>query len=118
PGTRTFAILCAGSFALLLIIGWGGSLLQGSGAMRDAGALKIPIIVLMVALLATFAFSAIPLMVKAVLGFQRTVGNENVPAVKAALKNEHVFIWIIWGLMLAGTAVAIPGAIYSGAFGD
>ena len=118
PGTRTFAIFCAGSFGALLIIGWGGSMLQGSGAIRDAGAFKIPILVLMIALLAVFAFSAIPLMVKAVLGFQRTIGNENVPAVKAALKNEHVFIWAIWGLILAGTAVAIPGAIFSGAFGD
>ena len=118
PSGRIFAILCGGSFALLTIIGWGGTMLQGSGVIRDPGTFKIPVIVLMVALLAIFAFSAIPLMVKAVLGFQRTVGNENVPAVKAALKNERAFIWAIWGLMIAGTAIAIPGAIYSGAFGD
>ena len=118
PGTRTFAILCAGSFGALLIVGWGGSMLQASGAIRDAGMFKIPIIVLMLSLVAIFVISAIPLMVKLVLGFQRTVGNENVPAVNAALRNENVFIWVIWGLMLAGTAVAIPGAILSGAFGD
>jgi len=118
PSLRTWSWICAGSFGALLAIGWGGSILQATGAIRDAGAFKIPIIVAMVSLLVVFAVSAIPVMVKLVLGFQRAVGNENVPAVKAALKRENVFIWAIWGLILAGSAVAIPAAILNGAFGD
>jgi hypothetical protein len=116
PSTRTFAILCGGSFALMLIIGWGGSILQASGVIHDAGTLRIPILALMIALVAVFAITAIPLMVGAVLGFQRTIGNENVPVICPALAGWNVIIYALWGLMAAGTAVAIPAAISSGAF--
>lgn len=116
PGLRIWAWICGCSFAALLAVGWGGSMLQASGVIRNAGAWKIPILVLMLGLLAMFAVSSVPVMVKLVLGFQRSVGNKGVPAIGAALKRENLFIWMIWALMLAGTCVAIPGAIYSGAF--
>jgi hypothetical protein len=118
PGFRTWAILCGGSFALLLIIGWGGSILQSMGAIHDPGAMKIPFVVLMIGLLAIFAVSAIPVMVFAVLGFQRTIGNDSVPAVRTAITHANLIVYILWGLIGAGTLVAIPGAYLSGAFGD
>ena len=116
PRTRTFAWICGGSFALLLIIGWGGNILQASGAIRDPGPLRIPILVLMFALVLGLAFSAIPLMVSAVLGFQRTIGNEDVPVIRSALSGRNIIVCILWGLMALGTAIAIPAAILNGAF--
>jgi hypothetical protein len=118
PGFRTWALLCGGSFALLLIVGWGGNILQASGVVRDAGVMKIPFLVVMIGLLAVFAISAIPVMVHLVLGFQRNIGNENVPFVHTALASHNLIICAIWGLIGAGTMIAIPAAIYSGAFGD
>jgi hypothetical protein len=118
PDFRTWAILCGGSFALLLIIGWGGSILQASGVIRDAGTMKIPFLVVMIGLLAVLAISAIPVMVHLVLGFQRNIGNENIPAVRTALASHNLIVYVIWGLIGAGTLIAVPAAIYSGAFGD
>ncbi len=118
PSTRTFAIACGASFAALLIIGWGGSALQASGLIRDAGALKIPILIVMISLLAVFAVSGIPVMVNLVLGFQRTIGDENVPAIHSAIGSRDVIVYAIWTLMGLGALVAIPAAIYSGAFGE
>ena len=113
---RTFAILCAGSFLALLAIGWGGSILQASGIIHDAGAFKIPILATMLGLTALFAVSAVPVMVGLVLGFQRNIGNENVPVIRSALKRQNLIVFVIWGLMAAGAAVAIPAAILSGGF--
>lgn len=118
PAFRTWAILCGGSFALLLIVGWGGSILQASGVIRDAGAMKIPFLVSMSGLLAVFAISAIPVMVHLVLGFQSRIGNDNVSAVRTALAGRNVIVYVIWGLIGAGTLIAVPAAIYNGAFGD
>ncbi|HEX3943302.1 MAG TPA: hypothetical protein VHW69_04375 [Rhizomicrobium sp.] len=115
PSTRTFAWICGGSFALLLIIGWGGSLLEASGAVRDPGPLRLPILILMFGLVLTLAFSAIPLMVSAVLGFQQTIGNEDVLVVRTALTGRNIIIYVLWGLMALGMAIAIPAAILNGA---
>jgi hypothetical protein len=118
PGFRTWAILCGGSFALLLIVGWGGNILQASGVIHDAGAMKIPFLVLMIGLLAVFSISAMPVMDHLVLWFQRNIGNENVPVIRTALASHNLVVYVIWGLIGAGTLIAIPAAIYSGAFGN
>jgi len=55
-------------------------------------------------------------MVKLVLGFQRNIGNEDVPAVAAALRAEKWIIYGIWGLLAAGLVVALPAAIQGGLF--
>jgi len=118
PSTRTFAILCATSFVGLLAIGWGGTALQAFGIIHDAGAFRIPILVLMLGLTALFAISAIPVMVGLVLGFQRDIGNAEVPVIRGALRRQNVIVFVIWGLMALGAAIAIPAAIISGGLGS
>jgi len=113
---RAHVIICVSLFAALLILGWGGSILRATGVIGDPGPLRIPLMILMFGLVAAFAFSAIPVMVKLVLGFQRRAGNEDVPAIKAALRVQTIIVWVIWGLMLAGMAVALPAAIEGGLF--
>ncbi|HXL99914.1 MAG TPA: hypothetical protein VN932_08275 [Rhizomicrobium sp.] len=114
---RAHVIICASLFAAMLIIGWGGSILQAEGVLpADPGRLKVPMMILMFGLVAAFAFSAIPVMVKLVLGAQRQTGNAGAPAVKAALKAERTIIWVLWGLMLAGLAIGVPAAITGGLF--
>ncbi|MBV9570446.1 MAG: hypothetical protein JO056_04310 [Alphaproteobacteria bacterium] len=115
PSTKTFAILCGGSFALLLIIGWGGNILQASGVIRDAGPFRIPILAIMIGLLAVLVISAIPLMVGAVLGFQQHIGNEDVPVIRSAISGRNLIVFVLWGLMALGSAIAIPAAIRDGA---
>jgi hypothetical protein len=113
---RAHAILCASLFAALLILGWGGSILQATGVIGDPGALRIPLVILMLALVAGFAFSAIPVMVMLVMGVQRRAGNSDVPIVGAALRAEKIIVWTIWALMLLGMIVALPAAVQGGLF--
>ena len=113
---RTHVILCASLFGALLVLGWGGNILQGTGVIRDVGAWRIPMLVLMIGLVIAFAYSFIPVMVMMVLGFQKTIGNQNVPVVAAVLKQENTIIFGIWALMTAGLVIAIPAAIPNGAF--
>jgi len=92
---RAHAIICASLFAALIGIALLGNALQASGTIRDLGAYKLPFLILLFVLFVAFGFSAIPVMVKLVLGFQRTAGNENIPAVAGALAAEK---WIVYGL--------------------
>ncbi len=111
---RKHSIITASLFAALLIFGWGGNILQAEGI--SPGIFRIPFLVLMIGILLAFAYSTIPVMVMLVLGFQRRIGNQDVPVVASVLKAEKIIIWVIWGLMTAGLVIAVPAAIYNGAF--
>ena len=111
---RTHLLICGGLFVLLLLaapaMGVAHSLIGEHGPYRYA-----PIAV-MGAILLAFAFSAIPVMVKLVLGAQKVAGTDHLPVVKAALSAEAMVVWVIWVLMALGLAIAIPAAIGDGAF--
>ena len=113
---KTHVIICASLIAAIIAIAVGGNALQAAGVVHDLGSFKLPFLILIFVLFLAFGFSAIPVMVKLVLGFQRKVGNENVPAVAAALRAENWIIYAIWGLLAAGLVVALPAAIKGGLF--
>lgn len=113
---QTHVIICASLFAAIIAIAMGGNALQAAGVIHDLGVFRLPFMILIFGLFLAFGFSAIPVMVKLVLGFQRKVGNENVPAVAAALRAENWIIYVIWGLLAAGLVVALPAAIQGGLF--
>jgi hypothetical protein len=115
---RAHAIICASLFGALIGIAVLGNVLQSAGIVRDLGPFKLPFLIVIFGLFIAAGFSAIPVMVKLVLGFQRTVGNENVPAVAAALRAEKWIVFGIWGLLAAGLVVALPAAIQGGLFND
>jgi len=114
---RAHVIICASLFAALLLMVPLAGLLHATGLIKDPAAYKIPAIVIVGGLFAAFAFSAVPVIVKLVLGFQKTIGNQNVPAIRSLLSRENLIIWAMWGLMGAGLLIAIPAAIADGAFG-
>jgi len=115
---RAHAIICASLFAVLIGIALLGNALQASGIIRGLGPFKTPFLIFIFVLFIATGFSAIPVMVKLVLGFQRTVGNENIPAVAAALRAEKWIVFGIWGLLAAGVVVAVPAAVQGGLFSD
>ena len=115
---RAHAIISAVLLAAMIAFSAAGSALAASGIVRDPSPFRIPVLILFFALFIAFTFSLVPLMVKAVLGFQKAVGNQNVPPIKQAIASQTLIIWIIWGLMAAGMAVAIPAAIADGFFGS
>ncbi|MGH6871945.1 MAG: hypothetical protein ACREHE_10610 [Rhizomicrobium sp.] len=106
---RTHALICGGLFAAMLMIGWGGAALQAAGVLpADAPALRLPMMILMFSLVVAFAFSAIPVIVLVVLAGP---GGSVFGGIQA-----RTIVFVLWGLMALGCAVAIPAAIAGGMF--
>jgi hypothetical protein len=61
--------------------------------------------------------SAIPVIVKVVLGVQERLGNENAPVIGAMVRHQAAIVWVLWGIMAVGIVVAIPAMIVNGFFG-
>ena len=115
---RTHVLILVAFFASLLIIGWGGAILQGMGVIRAPTALRVPMLIVMGCLVLGLVFSAVPVMVMLVLGVQKHIGNENVAVVAAALRRQRTIIYVLWALLALGSLIAIPAAILDGAFSD
>jgi hypothetical protein len=115
---RTHVLILVAFFAALLIIGWGGAILQGMGVIRAPTAMRVPMMIVMGLLVLGLVFSAVPVMVMLVLGVQKNIGNENVALVAAALRRQRTIIYILWALLALGSLIAIPAAILDGAFRD
>lgn len=115
---RTHLIICGALFGALIGIAILGNLLERSGVAPPSGAARYIALGLYFLLFIAFGMSAIPVMVKLVLGAQVQVGNQEVGAVAAALRRQNTIIWSLWGVMLAGIVIAVPAAIFGGMFGD
>lgn len=113
---RSHVIICLSLFGAMIGMAIIGNVAQAAGAPPPTGAIRIVLMVAFFAIFYGFVLSCVPVMVKLVLGTQRRIGNANVPVVQAALKRERTIIFVIWGLMLAGTAIAVPAMILDGAF--
>lgn len=108
---RAHIFIFLGILAAIIALAAIGSSLQATGTIENPDSLRLPMIVIFSLLAAALAFSAIPVMVKLVLGFQKAVGNRDVGFIKAMLAREKHIIWAIWALMAAGLVIAIPAAI-------
>ena len=112
---RSHSLITGAIFAALLAIGWGGNLLDGLGLLPHDRALQIAVLALMLGLCVALAFSAVPVMVLIVLGFQVRIGN-GVPLIRMLIAHQRAIVFVLWGLMAAGLLIAIPAAILGGAF--
>ena len=110
---RTHALIFFGLLAAIIAIGAIGNALQASGVIPPEG-LGTPIKILFFGLVVALAFSAVPLMVKAVLGFQKKIGNETVGPIMTVIANEKPIIFVLWGLMAAGLFIGVPVALQDG----
>jgi hypothetical protein len=115
---RSHALITGIIFAALLAIGWGGNLLDGLGLLPHDRTIQIAVLAMMLALCIGLAFSAVPLMVLIVLGFQVRIGNAEFPPIRALIAHQRMIVLVLWGLMAAGLLVAVPAAILGGAFDE
>jgi hypothetical protein len=113
---RTHALITAGFFAGLLLIGWGGNLLDAFGLFPHDRSLQIAVLVVLLGLCAGLAFSAVPLMVLLVFGFQMRIGNGSRPVIRTLIAHQRAIVFVMWGVMAAGLLLAVPAAILDGAF--
>ena len=113
---RAHALITGGIFAALIILAVTGNILQDQGLIADGAAMRIAAQIVFFGLCVALIFSAIPLMVKLVLGFQVNVGNADRAVVRSLVARERTIVFTIWALIALGLAVAIPAAIRDGAF--
>ena len=113
---RGHALITGAIFAALLAIGWGGNLLDALGLVPHDRTIQIAALALMLGLCVALAFSAVPLMVLIVLGFQVRIGNAGVPVIRTLIAHQRTIVFVLWGLMAAGLLIAMPAAILGGAF--
>jgi hypothetical protein len=113
---RSHSLITGAIFAGLLAIGWGGNLLDGLGLLPHDWTIQIAVLALMLGLCVALAFSAVPLMVLIVLGFQARIGNAGVPVIRTLIAHQRTIVFVLWGLMAAGLLIAIPAVILGGAF--
>ncbi len=114
---RTHAIICGALFATLFGIAILGNILQAAGMKPLGGQTSIVAMVLFFGLFVAAGLSAIPVIVKVVLGAQVKLGNQSAPVIGGMIRTQNAIIWTMWGLIIAGLAVAMPFAIADGFFG-
>ena len=113
---RTHVLICLGFFVGMLVVGWGGALLEGAGVAPPPGAWRWGLLAVLFALVAGFAFAAVPVMVLLVTGVQGRIGGPL--AALASPRWERGIVFALWALMALGMAIAIPAAYLFGAFSE
>lgn len=113
---KTHAIISGAFFAALILFAILGNVVTGGRPLKDP-ALMLGAKVLIFGLFLAFGFSLIPLMLKIFLAAQVKIGNGEVGIIKTLASHQTAAVWIIWGLFIAGMAVAIPAAINDDFFG-
>jgi hypothetical protein len=113
---RAHATICASIFAAIIVLAMIGNALQAGGMMAESTALRLSAMILFFGLTVALMFSAVPVMVKLVLGFQVGIGNAGQPVVAGLIARERLIIFVIWALIALGLVIAIPAAVIDGAF--
>ncbi|MGI8432241.1 MAG: hypothetical protein ACR2MW_08135 [Chthoniobacterales bacterium] len=111
---RTNVIVCGSLFFALIGIAILGNILQGAGVAPPSGTARYLAMFGFFGLFLACAFSAVPVIVKTVIAAQTRAGSE----AGALARHQNAIIYVLWGLMLAGSLIAIPAAIMGGMFGD
>jgi len=111
---RTHVIICACLFAALFGIPIVGNIVQAMSTATVPHAMQLPFMIGYMILSLAFGLSAIPVIVMSVLRGQAKIGNGAPFA--PLVRNQNKIIWVMWILILAGTAIALPAMIQSGFF--
>ena len=111
---RKNVIICGSLFATLIGTAIIGNVLQSAGMAPLSGTTSYLAMFVFFGLFLAFGFSAIPVMVKTVIAAQTRA----TPAAGVLARHQNAIIYALWGLMIAGCAIAIPAAVIGGMFGD
>ncbi|QEX24269.1 hypothetical protein FRZ61_42100 [Hypericibacter adhaerens] len=113
---RTHAIISGALFAAMILFAIGGNIVTGGRPLKDP-TLMLGAKILIFGLFLAFGFSVIPLLLKIFLAGQGAIGNSEVGLVKTLAAHQTAVVWVIWGIFIAGLALAIPAAINDDFFG-
>lgn len=111
---RKNVIVCGSLFGTLIGTAIIGNVLQSAGVAPLSGTARYLAMFGFFGLFIAFGFSAVPVMVKTVIAAQTRAG----PVAEGLACHQNAIIYGIWGLMIAGSVIAIPAAVIGGIFGD
>jgi len=109
-------MISAGILAAIIVLAMIGNALQAAGAVQESRPVRLTAMIVFLGLSAALMFSAVPVMVKLVLGVQAGIGNAGHPLVAGLIAHERVIVFVFWGLIALGLVIAVPAAIIDGAF--
>jgi hypothetical protein len=112
---RAHIAITASLFVAIIALAMIGNALEASGAVSPEPGMKLAAIIAFGTLAAAFAFSAVPVIVKLVLGVQART-NPGRPFIAALIRRERTIVFALWAVMALGLALAVPAAIIDGAF--
>jgi hypothetical protein len=111
---RAHVAITAGLFVAILALALLGNALQASGTITATPGITLAAMIAFGSLAAGLAFSAVPVIIKLVLGVQvRT--NAGGLGIARLVRRERALVFVLWGLMALGLAIAVPAAIIDGA---
>jgi hypothetical protein len=113
---RTHAIISGSLLAALILFAVLGNLVNGGRPPKDP-ALLMGARILFFGLFLALAFSLIPLMLKVFLAAQVKIGNGEIGLIKTLAAHQAAVVWVVWGLLIAGLAIALPAAVHDNFFG-
>jgi hypothetical protein len=113
---RAHLVIAAAILAAIFVLATIGNALEADGLVTANPRLRLASIATFLFLAVALAFAAVPVMVKLVLGFQRAIGNAGQPVIARFVARERTIVFVLWALLAMGLAVALAGAIVSGAF--
>ena len=113
---RTHSIITAGLLAAIIVMAVVGTALHDNGLLADSAGMRTASAIVFFSLCAALVFSAVPLMVKLVLGVQVGIGNAGQPLIAGLIARERTIVFALWALIALGLAIAVPAAIIDGAF--
>ncbi len=114
---RTHALITGVLFALMIGIAIAGNALEAAGVIATPQEPQIWAMVLFFGLFLALGYSAIPLMLKLFLAGQSRIGNGDRSLIKGMAEHQTAIVLAFWALISCGLVLAIPAAIYDGAFG-
>jgi hypothetical protein len=118
-GLKAWAIICASTFALIIVGAIVGNLLESSGtlseeAVRYKGQNMVQFAFFLLFVL--LCFTIIPFAIKLFIFLQIKIGHGEFFMIKWLQAHQQKVIYALWGLLFIGTCFAVPSAIKDGLF--
>jgi hypothetical protein len=112
-----FLIALAVSFGLMLV----GTVVGGVLRSRSDNTIKqrttrrtLVIKLFYLVLFGVMGFSLVPVVMHLFISMQNTIGNNDLALIYWLGANETSLVYCVWGLFVAGLAIALPAAIKDG----
>jgi H+/gluconate symporter-like permease len=118
-GLKAWALMCASTFAVIIVGAIVGNLLESSGtlsedAVRYKGQNMVQFAFFILFLL--LCFTIIPFAIKLFIFLQIKIGHGEFFMIRWLQAHEQKVIYALWGLLFIGSCFAVPSAIKDGLF--